>query len=137
LITYFETSAFVKLFIAEEGSSAAAIAWMEAEAITSSVLTYVEARAALAAARRGGRLTPDRLTAAKVRFEERWEEVEDVAATTEIVRRAGDLAEHHSLRGYDALHLSSALDADTDTFVTADQRLARAARAEGLHVSIS
>ena len=51
-----------------------------------------------------------------------------------LARRAGDLAEQHGLRGYDAVHLASAeAVADPDTvFVAADARLLDAAGALGV-----
>ena len=42
-------------------------------------------------------------------------------------KSAGDLAEKHALRGFDALHLTAGLN-----FATADTRLRNAARLEGL-----
>ena len=56
--------------------------------------------------------------------------------TDEVVRHAGDLAERHALRGYDAVHLASALAAAADdaVLVTWDDDLGRAARAEGLAI---
>jgi uncharacterized protein len=52
------------------------------------------------------------------------------------VRHAGHLAERHELRGYDAVHLASALDviAGEEPLVTWDTALADAARLEGLSV---
>jgi len=44
-----------------------------------------------------------------------------------IVDRAGDLAEQLALRGYDAVHLATALAAEADIIVTADVDLIRAA----------
>jgi hypothetical protein len=53
-----------------------------------------------------------------------------------IVRHAGDLAERHDLRGYDAVHLASALAVVPagEPLVTWDTALADAARLEGLAV---
>lgn len=47
---------------------------------------------------------------------------------TALAQRAGELAEQHGLRGYDAVHLASALMLATDTtFVSWDHDLQRAA----------
>jgi predicted nucleic acid-binding protein len=53
-----------------------------------------------------------------------------------VVRRAGELAERHALRGYDAIQLAAALDfrdagADLE-FACFDDRLAKAASRERL-----
>jgi hypothetical protein len=53
---------------------------------------------------------------------------------TDLLRRAGDLAETHALRGYDAVHLASAaaIAHDRTVMVTADRHLRTAARDLGL-----
>ena len=54
-------------------------------------------------------------------------------------RNAGDLAQAHQLRGYDAVHLPAAvaaLDAEL-VLVTGDNDLAGAARAQGLPVAFA
>jgi predicted nucleic acid-binding protein len=137
VIVYFETSAFVKVLIEEAGSDAAKVSWDEADTIVSSVLTYAEARAALAAARRLGRLTPGGLREAKDSLEFRWGQIEVLAVDEDVVRSAGALAERHALRGYDALHLASCVEvAGEHGFVvaTSDGELVRAAGREGLQV---
>lgn len=56
-----------------------------------------------------------------------------------MTRQAGDLAERHALRGYDAVHLATALalkDPDL-VFVTWDRDLSAAARAAGRAVAPS
>jgi predicted nucleic acid-binding protein len=54
-----------------------------------------------------------------------------------VVWRAAALAEVHALRGYDAVHLASALDVgEAAYFVTSDRQLANAARAEGFPVYV-
>jgi len=55
----------------------------------------------------------------------------------ETVKSAGDLAEKYGLRGFDALHLASALELKEATasgvkFSTSDARLGEAAAREGL-----
>jgi len=56
--------------------------------------------------------------------------------TEELARSAGDLADRHGLRGYDALHLASALTLSEDTLVaTWGAALSRAARSEGCAVA--
>jgi uncharacterized protein len=54
-----------------------------------------------------------------------------------LARQAGDLAEHYGLRGYDAVHLATALAVDaTDlVLVTWDRNLAGAAVQAGIAVA--
>lgn len=137
MIAYFETSGLVKLLIEEPGSTVAAALWDAAESVFSSRLAYPEARAALAAARRGGRLSGEQLSNAKASLERRFATIAVVEVTSEIARLGGERAEAHALRGYDALHLASALiipPADL-VMVTWDKDLAGAAEAAGLTIA--
>ena len=54
-IVYFDSSAFVKLVVEEEGSDLAAALWDGCDVAVSSRLAYPEVRAALAAAGRADR----------------------------------------------------------------------------------
>jgi predicted nucleic acid-binding protein len=96
-------------------------------------VTYAEARAALAAARRAARLSPQAAVRARARLEERWRELATIGVADLVVRAAGDLADRHALRGYDAIHLATAL-ASADAMATWDADLAAAGRLEGLAV---
>lgn len=108
LIAYFDTSAFLKLVVEEAWSGEAAAVWHSASRRVSSRLLYPEARAALAAAHRAGRLRSSGARNARAVFEQLWAAVEVVELTPQLAGRAGDLADRHSLRGYDAVHLASA-----------------------------
>lgn len=134
--TYFETSAFVKLFVREPGSDEADALWDASDFIVTSRITYAEARAALAAAARAGRLTSSELRAAKAALDARFGGIAVVEVTDEIVRSAGDLAERYGLRGYDAVHLGSGVAVGRNvTLATWDRSLAAAARDAGLGVA--
>lgn len=97
-----------------------------------------ETRAALAAARRAGRIDDDELRSARHGLEALWTEIDGVDVTEELAQRAGELAEQCALRGYDAIHLASAeaiLD-EGDAMVVSDTRLAEAAASIGLEALI-
>lgn len=134
MIAYFDTSAFLKLVIEEPGSEQVAELWIAADSVVSSTLAYPEGRATLAMANRLGRISTTASRRARVEFEAVFGDLGLVVATTDLFRRAGDLAEAHALRGYDAVHLASAeAVADGETvLVTADQQLQTAATALGL-----
>jgi len=134
--SYFETSAIVKLVIAEEGSEEAGALWDASDVAITSRLAYAEARAALAAARRSRRLSSDGLSEAKSALEDRFGELDILDVSEAIVRSAGDLAEEHALRGFDALHLASALALGAEVIlVTWDRDLAKAGRALGFDLA--
>jgi hypothetical protein len=66
-----------------------------------------------------------------------WEEIERVDLTGRLAHRAGDLAEQHALRGYDAVHLASfeTIASEDALLVTFDEDLRSAARVLGFTVA--
>ena len=121
----------------EDGSDLAAELWETPHPAASSILCYPEGRAALAAARRMGRLTRTGYARALEDFEATQHELLKVAIDQPLAQRAGGLAGDLSLRGYDAVHLASALALGTDatTVVTWDRDLGRAAKHSGCSVA--
>jgi predicted nucleic acid-binding protein len=134
VIAYFDTSALIPLVIQEPASSGAARLWDGATRVVSVRLVYPEGRAALAQARRMGRLSSRQLRSAVVALESLDGQLDHVEITAPLAARAGQLAEDHALRGYDAVHLAAAeLITDGDLVVVAgDQDLKSAAHAMGL-----
>jgi uncharacterized protein len=123
--------------VAEDGSELAAELWGSAYPAASSILAYAEGRAALAAARRLDRLGADEHRKALADFEELHAELATVGVDQELAIRAGEYAEDLSLRGYDSVHLATALELGDDevVLVTWDRDLARAAEEVGLGVA--
>ncbi len=118
--------------IAEEGSELASELWAAPHPGISSILAYPEGRAALAAARRGARLAAAAHTRALEDFESLRTELTLVGVDAQLARDAGELAEKFALRGYDAVHLASALSAgDAITLVSWGEDLRRAAARNG------
>jgi predicted nucleic acid-binding protein len=139
VILHLDASALVKLYVEEPGSSAVAGRVDQAGAVTTSRVTYAEARAAFARSRRDGVLSPAGLRRVVRALDEEWTTYDVVDVTDSVVRRAGTLAERHALRACDAVQLAAALavrsEIDDVEFATLDVRLAGAARREGLQVS--
>lgn len=137
MIAYFDTSALVPLVVEEPSSAQARLVWNEASRALSVMLVYTEGRAALARARRMGRLDGRGLRRAARDFEELFVDLDTVEVDDLLVRRAGDLAETWSLRAYDALHLAAAerVAREDSLLVSADRAMCAAARANGLMVS--
>jgi uncharacterized protein len=106
--------------------------WATPQPAASSILAYPEGRAALAAARRGARLALSEHTHALEDFESLHGELSLIGVDAQLAREAGELAEKLALRGYDAVHLASALSAgDAITLVSWDEDLRRAAARSG------
>lgn len=137
MILYLDTSSLVKLYLDEVNSEAVHRWGQEAEVLATSRVAYPETLAALARRWREGDLDDKSFQRVKVAFQEQWSAfaILDLNETT-----AGELAITHALRGFDAIHLAAALDLRREAeailvaFTAFDDRLARAARAEGLQV---
>jgi len=137
VILYLDTSSLLKLLLDEPGSATVTALADAAEVLASSRIAYAEARAALARARRAQRLTDASHRAAVAAFEDLWTGFAAVEVSEAVVRQAGDLAEQHALRGFDAIHLASALvvqrqSSHSVSFSAWDETLMRAALVEGL-----
>jgi uncharacterized protein len=122
--------------IVEAGSEPAAELWGTPLRAASSILSYPEGRAAIAAARRGRRLSATGYGRAREEFETLQRELLLVGIDGPLAHQAGELAEQLELRGYDAVHLASALALGSDTtLVSWDEDLRRAAAQSGCPVA--
>lgn len=130
---YLDTSSLVKLYVAEVGSHDVRDLVARATIVTTSMIAYPEARAALARRRREGALRPAALAAAKRALEDDWSRYLAVGVTEMLCRAAGNLAERYQLRGYDSVHLACFLQVarragpDDTEFSSFDDRLNHAA----------
>jgi hypothetical protein len=135
VITYVDTSTLLTRLLAEDGSPKADIIWNAGDVLTSAVTVIVEARAALAAAQRGGRITADEHNEVKAELVDLLEEITFIETTDGLITEAGDLAEAEALRGHDAIHLAAALAIAANVVTSADSVLCEAAERRGLHVA--
>ena len=136
MISYIDTSVLLKLLVDDEvGADAAERLWLDSDFVMCAEIGYAEARAALAMARRMGRLDARGLSTAKDELNTLWAQVDVVPVTTELVLAAGDLAEEEGLCGYDAIHLAAALAGQADVVATADGQLLAAAQHRQLDVA--
>jgi predicted nucleic acid-binding protein len=135
-IVYFDSSAFVKLVVEEDGSDIAAALWDGADAAISSYLAYPEVRAALAAAGRDQRLEIEARRQAEAAWEEYWAAARPVELSPKVTARAGELAGQYALRGADSVHLASALvvGAEDLLFAAWDERLRAGVQAAGVEL---
>jgi predicted nucleic acid-binding protein len=106
MTVYLDTSSLIKLFVEESGSDAVRDL-VDGHLVTTSVVAYAEARAALARRRRERALTPTDHSIAKRDFDAWWTGVLSIAVSAELARAAGDVAERFRLRGFDAIHLAT------------------------------
>jgi predicted nucleic acid-binding protein len=123
---YLDTSAFVKLVVAEPESEALVRHLRRWQSRASSALLRTEAMRAV------GRRGQSHLAAARRLFGG----FHLVALDDALLERAGEL-QPYAMRSLDAVHVATALSLGSDlgVFVTYDDRLAEAADAQGLEVS--
>lgn len=134
MITYIDTSTFVKLLIVEKGTSIAETIWNSTDVSSASRLLKVEAHSTLAHAHRIRRLTVTQFESAKRELKILWARLTIVEMTSQIVERACEFVETMELRALDAVHLASAIAVGADVLTSADRKLCIAARTVGLHV---
>lgn len=137
MILYLDTSSLVKLYVEEAASADVEGLVGSAEVTGTSLIAYAEARAAFARRFRENAFSSKDHKRLRSRFESDWENFLSIQVTREIVRMAGDLAEKHGLRGFDAVHLASAVTlpeklAAPVTFSCYDARLQKASQREKL-----
>ncbi len=143
---YFDTSALSKRYVRETGT-----AWIRtlvapdaAHTLLTARITMVEVYSALARRKREGSVPPaDCDVAAQALTAHSASDYDFIELELPIVRLARELLDRHPLRAYDAVQLASALVANRALlaaqlapliFLSADDRLNAAARAEGLPV---
>jgi predicted nucleic acid-binding protein len=136
LIAYLDTSALIKVYVAEAGQELVIERLRAADQIATALITYVEMFAVLTRLEKERRISATQYRMLAEQLDANWPSYWVVDLTGAIVQRAARLARRHALRGYDAVQLSSALeirgnDADVE-FLCFDRRLNAGARRERL-----
>ncbi|HSF99932.1 MAG TPA: type II toxin-antitoxin system VapC family toxin [Vicinamibacterales bacterium] len=137
MTAYLDTSVLVKLYVDESGADKIQQLVAKADAVVTSVVAYAEARAAFVRRRRARLMTAGETARAVRQLDADWPHLVRIPMGDELARAAGRLADTHALRGYDAVHLASfeellaRCDDEDVRFLSADEGLARAARALG------
>jgi predicted nucleic acid-binding protein len=139
MILYLDSSALVKRYVREAGSDDVARLIAVAEAVGTGLVSRADVSAALARAARIGLVERDEAEAALLVFRAEWPRLARVQLTEPLLARADGLAWDYGLRGYDAVHLASALYwqeslLEPVTLATFDRELWRAGGAAGLAV---
>lgn len=127
----------MKLYVREVGAEETSARLGAASMAATSRVAYPEARAALARRQREGGITRAALTRAVAALDRDLGGFVVVELSAKVAKRAGDLAERCALRGFDAIHLASALEVEELTgavpiFCCFDERLREVASGQGL-----
>jgi hypothetical protein len=137
VIRFFDTSAFVKRYVEEPGSTMVRTA-LRSHAVAVARVTLAEAAAAVARAARAGALTEAQRDVILARLPEDFAKLSVVEIRPALVARVPALVVRYPLRAYDAIQLAAAgVIRQTGVSVEmwcADGELAAAAIAEGFRL---
>ena len=109
MVVYLDTSSLAKLYVEEDDSPTIENLVKASTVTVTSLIAYVEVRSAFARRFREKAFSAKEYKRIVSSFGKDWEDYMRIQITEGIVTQAGDLAEKHGLRGFDAIHLSSAM----------------------------
>src|SRR4030042_5745765 len=137
MIVYLDTSSLVKLYVEETGSERIKDIVHNAMVIATSKIAYAEARAAFARKQKEDGFSIKNLRKIVEELNRDWEGYFVVEITDGLIRSAGDIAEKYLLRGFDSIHLASAISLKNKIrsevyFSSSDSKLNQAAKKEGI-----
>ena len=131
---FFDSSAFVKRYVREDGSDAV-LDWCErADVLLLCVIALPELISAFCRLQREGRLDTGQYRRLKQDLLLDIADAQICELAPEVLRDSIHTLEAHPLRAMDALHVAAALRSRADTFVSSDLRQCVAARGLGLAV---
>lgn len=137
MILFCDTSALIKLYIAEEGSDAIKMQLSLAEAVAVCRISWAEAHAALS--RRAREVPQDArvIEQAKAALAADWQHFVVLEIDQVLIERAGEYADTFALRGYDSVQLAAAFETGRISqlpifFACFDTRLNKAAKLLGM-----
>jgi len=135
VIVYLDTSALVKVYVEEEGSDIVKRTIEKASLVATSIVAYAEARAALSRCLYEKIFSNDDYHRCIIDLKSDWERYFKLNISQSLIDLAGELTQLCNIRGFDAIHLASAITLQQQTgsavtFVCWDARLWNAANKE-------
>jgi predicted nucleic acid-binding protein len=140
MILYCDTSALIKRYIEEAGSDQVDRLFEEGSSVVTSTVAFAEIMAVFGRKYREGILTRTGYSKSVLEFKKEYSKLILVSITPELNQLIESLVVKHPLRGFDAIHLASALLVQKESsinvnFACFDRVLNKAASSEGLLVS--
>ena len=129
---FFDSSAFAKRYIEEEGSEDVEKTCMESTELALSVLCIPELVSALSRLKRERAITKRQYEQMKGAFLEEIEDAMIINITPSVLGDAVRIIENNPIKAMDALHVACALAWKPEIFVSSDGQQLRAARNSGL-----
>jgi predicted nucleic acid-binding protein len=131
---FFDSSAFGKRYLREEGTDSVLLWCDQATELCLSGIALPEIVSAFCRLQREKRISPLQYRHFKTMFMSDIKDATICDLTPEVIRHSIICLENNVLRGMDAIHLGSALALNADVFVSADIRQCSAAAQAGLRV---
>ncbi len=131
---FFDTSAFVKLYINEVGSHSVIKIYQDADALALSVICFPEIVSTLCQLAREGKISIEEYKQLRKLISIDLKNIEIVQITPKVLSHVVSCLENHPLRAMDAIHLGCALTYSPDQFVSSDRKQIQAAYSIGLTV---
>ncbi len=137
-ILYLDTSAWLKIYVQEEGSELIQQMIIESDSVCTHLIAYTEIRAALARAERENRIELSQKSQIIEAIEKDWKTFNIIQPIEILIRRAALHCDQFGLRGFDSIHLASAeaislqMIPKTTLFASFDRKLNKAALALGM-----
>jgi predicted nucleic acid-binding protein len=137
VILYLDTSALVKRYFKEPYSDEVIAKWQEAAEIVTSSVAYAETLAAIHRKKRESALKQDLVNKIADDLRADWNSFIRIQVNDELNEYIDKAINGHPLRGFDAIHLASAMIMnetfpDNVLFACFDQTLTQAAIREGM-----
>lgn len=137
MILYLDTSALLKKYFKEPGSAEVIGRWKEAKAIVTSSVAYAETLASFYRKKREVTINAKTFGNILKSFRRDWSSFIRVEVSDDLNETIDKIVDDYPLRGFDAIHLASALIIDetvSENFLFAcyDKRLILAAQKTGL-----
>lgn len=141
MILYYDTSALIKRYVDEEGTETVDRLWSTSSNIATSVVAFAEAAAVFSRKLREGLLSEKEHAQALSVLKADFDSLILIPVTTALNETIERLVRRYPLRGFDAVHLSSALlfrhsGSIPVHFACFDRTLNEAALREGLVIAI-
>lgn len=136
MICYLDTSALIKLYIEEDGTKIVQKLIKSSNILATSVVTYAESMAAFKRSLVEKFICEEEYGLCLSNFKDDWLNYLTVNIDNNLIFLAGDLAGKYNMRGFDSIHLASAVSLREKIgkdiiFLCWDKRLVNAAVKEG------
>ena len=109
MILYLDTSAIVKFYISEAGSQKVRELFDLSDVLATSCIAYVETISAFTRINNEKKLSDSDYKNIVLNFKKDWEDLFVLKIDNTIIKTAGQFVESYQIKGYDSIHLASAV----------------------------